>query len=662
MITFWSHGFPDRSKSDFFSPINRKESNGVMKRCICILGAVSLLVLGAGFNLWAQESVQVTNEDLLFMEIPLVISSSKREQPLTEAASSVKVVTSDDIKNSGATNLADVLRSVAGIDVREAHAGQHVIGIRGFSDTSHVLVTIDGNNVFMYHANHIFLDWAPIDLEEIDRVEIIKGPGAIFYGGSAFSGVINIITKSPKQLQGTQINMVGGNWDTVRSNIIHAGAYKNTEYSLSAGYRQAEEWEKAKTPQERDDFIVRYFSGKAVYHLDDTSTVSLSSRYSNADNVISRVCNPDTTFISLRYECPDVLVRLFYNNHEKTFWNDTYGVEDSNYEFEFLRTFRCGKNITTFGGYAKRTFCEVEARKDVSEDIRAGDNEEHEVKDYALNLENEYHVNDQLILTLGARGEHYSHLDYLGLGRGSIIYKLSQDQSIRFTIASGYYIPSLFQHTNDGDAYPLTLGNSSLKEEKIISYELSYYSKLTKRLKFNASIFYNDYRDLIDNIQTGPMHNVADAHQYGGEVEFDFILTDWLTGFANYAYQTIDRDDFGKLEVDPEHKVNCGLRAKYYKWSANVIFHYVDSYYEMYLTSNPVFGRVQPAPLKVDAYATVDARVGYNLNDNLEIAVAASNLFKDRHYESNSPNSDPGNWHTGDPVGRRITGSLSFKF
>jgi len=201
----------------------------------------------------------------------------------------------------------------------------------------------------------------------------------------------------------------------------------------------------------------------------------------------------------------------------------------------------------------------------VSQDIRAGDDEDHDIKDYALNLEDEYHINDQLILTLGARGEYHSKVDYLGLGRGSIIYKPSQKQAIRFTIASGYYIPSLFQNTNEGEAYPFALGNSSLEEEKILSYELSYYHKFSKRLSLNTSVFYNDYRDLIDNTQSGPMENVADAHQYGGEVEFDFTVTDWLTGFANYAYQTIDRDDFGHLNVDPEHKVNCGLRAKYHR-------------------------------------------------------------------------------------------------
>ena len=640
---------------------------------VVLVVVVFLLVAGVNVQLFAQEQESKSPEYLFemsieeLMEVPIVIASSKREQPLTEAASSVRVVTSEDIKLSGATNLGDVLRSVAGIDVREAHASQHVIGIRGFCDTAHVLVTIDGNNVFMYHANHIFLDWAPIDLEEIDRIEIIKGPGAVFYGGSAFSGVINIITKTPRQLEGTQINMVGGNWDTMRGNIIHAGSHRDVDYSLSAGYRQAEEWEKPNIDQEREKYFVRHFAGKAVYHIDGTSSFSLSSRYSNADNVISRVCNPDTTFISLRYDRPDFLMRLFYNNHEKTFWNDTYSVADSNYELELLRTVRWGKNITSFGGYAKRTSWEVEALEDVSEDIKAGSQEEHEVKDYALNLENEYHVNDQLILTLGVRGEHYTYLDYLGLGRGSIIYKPAEDQTIRFTIAGGYFIPSLFQHTNEGTAYPYALGNSSLKEEKIISYELSYYNRLTSKLKLNLSLFYNDYRDLIDNTQSGPMKNVADASQYGGELELDFILADWLTGFANYAYQTIDRDDFGKLEVDPEHKVNCGLRAKYAKWSANVIFHYVDSYYEMYLTANPVFGRIQDnsldVPIKVDSYTTVDARIAYNINDNLEVAMAASNLFNDRHYESNPPDdSISGNWHTGDLVQRRITVGVSYKF
>jgi iron complex outermembrane receptor protein len=622
-----------------------------MRKITSILLTTGILIAGIGFDGLPQ--AEGMEEELLFMEIPTVVASSKREQPLTEAASSVVVITANEIKASGATNIGDVLRSIAGIDIREAHASQHVIGIRGFCDTSHVLVTIDGSNVFMYHANHIFLDWAPLCLEEIDRIEIIKGPGAIFYGGDAFSGVINIVTKTPKQLDGTHVNMAVGDWDTIRTNVIHAGNCGNLDYSLTGGYRGAEEWEAPKLAQERDSSSVDYFGGRLIYHPDDESSFSLDARYSDAENVISRVCSPETTFVSVRHDRPGFWIRYFHNNHEKTFWNDTYSVDDANHELEFLCTKSRGQNITSFGGYTKLTAWEVGALKGENE----GKTEKHSVEDYAINVENEYHASDRLIFTLGARCEYYSLLDYLTLGRGSIIYKQGENQSTRFTIANGYYIPSLFQHTNEGTVYPFALGNRSLKEEKITSYELTHYNRLTDRAKLNISLFYNDYRDLIDNTQAGPTRNVADAYQYGGELELDFALTNSVTGFANYSYQRIHRDDFGDLHVDPENKFNCGLRASNGNWSWNAVFRYVDEYYEMYLTSNPVFGRVGAGPVKVDSYAVVDARIAYRVNNNLELAIAAYNLLENKHYESNTAG-----WHTGDEIGRRITVSGNYKF
>jgi len=618
-----------------------------MKNVLLVLALVGLLNKASG-----QE--KLSEEEVIFMEVKEVVSPSKRLQPITEAASSIEIITAEDIKNSGATNIGDVLRNVAGIDIRESDAGQHVIGIRGFADTGHVLVTLDGNNVFMYHANHIFLDWAPLDLEEIDHIEIIKGPGAVFYGGSAFSGVINIITKKPGQLDGTQVNIVGGNYDTVRTNIIHSGSYKDLDYSISEGYRGAKEWEPPKIPQERENFSVGYFSTKAIYQIGEGESISLMGRFSAAKNVISSVCQPKTTFLSLRYGREDTWLRLFYNHHQKTFWNDTYGVEDSNYELESYHSLRWGKNITSIGGYAKKTSWAVEGLQEGVE----GKREAHDVKGYAINLENEHRFNNQLILTLGARGEYYSLLKYLGLSRGSIIYKPKENQNLRFTIASGYYIPSLFQHTNEGKVYPFALGNPSLKEEGITSYELSHYSLLKEGLKLTTSLFYNDYRGLIDNPSgTATPRNIADAKQYGGEAELDFILTNWLNGFFNYSYQYIKRDDFGTLQVDPRNKFNFGLKAYFDKWLLNLAFHYVDKYYEMYLTSNPVFGRVPSGPSMVDSYTTLDTQIAFCPYDNLELKIAAYNLFNNRHYESNKEG-----WHTGDKISRRITLGVSYNF
>jgi len=99
------------------------------------------------------------------MEVPVVFASSKRLQPVTEAASSVEIITAEDIKQSGAINIADVLRNVAGIQVRESSVGSHAIGVRGFADAQHVLITLDGSSAYLHHVNHTYVDLIPVSLE-----------------------------------------------------------------------------------------------------------------------------------------------------------------------------------------------------------------------------------------------------------------------------------------------------------------------------------------------------------------------------------------------------------------------------------------------------------------------------------------------------------------
>ncbi|MEA2012621.1 MAG: TonB-dependent receptor, partial [Verrucomicrobiota bacterium] len=420
-----------------------------------------------------------SGEDLFFMEIPTVISSSKREQLITEAASSVEIVTAEDIKTSGATNLADALRSVSGLDIRQTNAGQHVIGIRGFADTAHVLVTLDGNNVFMYHANHIFLDWIPLAIEEIDRIEIIKGPGAIFYGGNAFSGVINIITKTPEELEGTQVNVLYGTQHTLRTNIINAAAFDNWQYTVTASMAEADKWDFPGAIQESDRYYNKSVSGKLIRKFDDNSKLTLGLRHSDSANVISGVCQPRTTFLYSRYDKEDFWARLFYGHHRKTFWGESFGVDDSNYEFETMKTFKFDKHILSIGLFAKHSEWEIKSFGLANPAIAY---EDHSVNDLAINIEDEFHITNNFIISLGGRFEYNTYLHNLGLGRLSFIYKLPKEQNIRFTVANGYYMPSLFQQTNRGNAYPFAIGNRNLKEEKILSYELAYSNRTIKGL------------------------------------------------------------------------------------------------------------------------------------------------------------------------------------
>ena len=619
-----------------------------MKRSTLILGLISFLIFTISLELWTQESAQKGKEDILFMEIPVVFASSKRLQPITETASSVEIVTAEEIKQSGAISIADVLRNVAGVQIREASVSSHAIGVRGFADAQHVLITLDGSSAYLHHVNHTYVDFIPVSLEEIERIEIIKGPGAVFYGGSAFSGIINIVTKTTREIDGTHVNLAGGNWDTMRGNVIHGGSYNNLEYSLSVGHLGA----KYMSPP-RDFFMnthsrMSYGAGRLTYRLDEQSSVSAEIRHSYTDDGISRHCtNIKNTYVTLRYDQPNFWVRAFYNKQFKNAVSKTVSVDDDNYELEIMRIFKWGKNIVSIGGFAKRVNF---ACRNV-----AGDQNKSHILNYALKAENEYHATDQFILTLGGRIEYYSEVELVGLGRGSIIYKPAENQRFRLTFSTGYYLPSLAQLYGWGDIFPFEF-NPSLKEEKITSYELAYYGRLSKRIKLNTAIFYNDYKGLIHNDLSMTPTNDVDAYQRGLEFGFDFLFTDWLSGFANYTYQSIRRSDFVGFEVDPQNMFNIGLQAKFAKWSSNLAFHHVDGYYEIYEVANPALGLLE-TPQRVDPYATVDVRIAYRSTDRFEVALAASNLLRNIHYETN-----PTGWIGADKVGRRISVSMSYKF
>ena len=612
---------------------------------ILIFGIISFMILGIHFELWAQEKGK---EDILFMEIPVVYASSKRLQPFTETASSVEIVTAEEIKRSGAISIADVLRNVAGVQVREASVSSHAIGVRGFADAQHVLITLNGSSAYLHHVNHTYVDFIPVGLEEIERIEIVKGPGAVFYGGSAFSGIINIITKTPKEIDGTHVNLAGGNWDTIRGNVIYGGSNKNLDYSFSVGHLGAKYVSPPRASFMNTHSRMSYGAGKLTCRLDEESSVSAEIRHAYTDDGISRHCtNIKNTYFTLRYDRPNFWVRAFYNKQFKNAMSKTVSVDDDNYELEIMRIFKWSKNITSIGGFAKRV-------NFTCRNVAGNQNKSH-IVDYALKAENEYHATDQFILTFGGRIEYYSEVGLVGLGRGSIIYKPSENQRLRLTLSSGYYLPSHAQLYGWGDIFPFEF-SPSLKEEKITSYELAYYGHLFKCIKLKAAIFYNDYNGLIHYDLSMTPTNDVDGYQRGLELGFDFLITDWLSGFANYSYQSIRRSDFSGFVIDPHNTLNLGIQAKSAKWSSNLTFHYVDTYYEIYDAANPALGLLN-TPQIVDPYTTVDVRIAYRPTDNFEVALAALNLLRNIHYETN-----PTGWIGADKVDRRISMSISCKF
>ncbi|MDD1633656.1 MAG: TonB-dependent receptor plug domain-containing protein, partial [Methylococcaceae bacterium] len=181
----------------------------------------------------------VSEEALLFQEIPSVYGASKFEQKVTQAPSSVSIVTSQEIKKNGYRTLADILRSVTGFYVTYDQNYSYV-GVRGFGRpgdyNTRVLLTIDGHrtNDNIYNQAMIGTE-AILDVDLIERVEIIRGPGSSLYGSNAFFGVINIITPRGRDLKGTEVSGEVGSFDTYKGRISYGNRYQNgMEAILSA--------------------------------------------------------------------------------------------------------------------------------------------------------------------------------------------------------------------------------------------------------------------------------------------------------------------------------------------------------------------------------------------------------------------------------------------
>ena len=193
----------------------------MMKRILATF--CSFLVLGKPTHTWAQTDLsQASLEQLMNIKVTIV---SKKEQKLSHVAAAVFVITHEDIRRSGARNLPDLLRIVPGMNAAQVDANIWAVSARGFNDiyANKLLVMIDGRSVYDPAFGGVLWDLQDVPVEDIERIEVIRGPGATIWGANAMNGVINIITKRAKATQGGLIKAGGGSTTTAQG-LVQYGA------------------------------------------------------------------------------------------------------------------------------------------------------------------------------------------------------------------------------------------------------------------------------------------------------------------------------------------------------------------------------------------------------------------------------------------------------
>ncbi len=652
-------------------------------------------------------------EDLLFEEIPVVVTASRKAQPITEAPTTITVISADDIKYSGATNIPDILRAVAGVEVMTISARDQQVGIRGFNATvnNKLLVLIDGRSVYRDIYGVVFWDIFPVSLEEIHCIEIVKSPASALYGANAYSGVINIVTKLPQELQGTQFRFTAGSGKTLIGSLLHAGAFgkeKKIQYKLSLEGDRTDEWE-ATNQIAGKSFR---FNGLFQYTLNKNFTITLSGGRANADDrtlsgggTSGRGKMRDlTNYHQLDIAYKKWKFRLYHK--KETADLDLLNIgqylewKTSTYDAELLHAFKfkTGLSHSVNWGLGYR-YVNIERNDFILDDYT-----HHLV---AIFGEDEITLGKKFKLTIGGRFDINSFSSHRISPRGALFYSPSDKHIFRLTAARAFRSPNFvdfylfFQQTQEY-SLPLPLpplsvplfsiyrGNENLKPEGVTAYELGYTFNPLKPVTFNLNFFYNRYtnmfifgqhythyaegelfpgspggifpKELVSTYQNG-----GGARGFGGEFGIDFSIGPLFSGFINYAFQEIrlDSDDPATstvneknkiLETSPKHKLNAGLRfLNQMGLSANLLFHWVgQSSYLQERTGEPYHFRINP-------YLLVNATLGYSFNnEQAGIFLSVFNLFNDRHYEY-PPGSDS-SAPVSDPIGRRIYLTLRYKF
>ena len=592
---------------------------------------VSLLVLLLSGSAWAQEDEGFDDEFALLEEelkIDEIKSASKHRQSIFWSPSAISVFTREDLRSSGAATLTDFLRRVPGFDVYEMKPSFPVVGARALTDHSNnlILVLVDGREAIVELAG--FCVWAAmtIDIEEIERIEVIRGPGSTLYGANAFAGVVSITTMAERPEGGGDVYIDGGEQGRWRlfGRARNQWSLGGGTLSFSAGIGTARQRSVADPGYEIVSADIRTHA-YLRYQLGRSLDVSLHGGYLNGHGPLymivgdfnsEDVINPYvmgqaevglTDILKLRAQA--YYIRFRGNFHFRSqfeaydnwladvpdFFMDTSTVDaQTQAEIEAL------DNLHLIGGASIRyTF--LESDKIVAEGLS-------ELRGAGF-FHAQWKPWDFLQLTGGIRYDINSQTEGALSPRAVVVYRPVENHSIRAGYGLAFRKPSFIENQlhiqgeNYNPAFPeildkllTSIGNEELTNEKVHSVEAGWRGHFfDSELKASADLFYNIYQDRIvfksemalnqlgvpdiDGSTFQFVNDPLEARAFGGEAELSWIPgPTWLL-WANLGLRWVSDENGADIESEPRLRANLGGR-----WNSgrgplvDIALHYVSTY------------------------------------------------------------------------------------
>jgi len=469
-------------------------------------------------------------EETFLGEVPIVLGATRLSQPVSESPASITVIDREMIEASGANELVDVLRLVPGFQVGHINGYRAAVTYHGLSDSfaRRLQVLVDGRSVYTPLFGGV--QWAelPLALEDIDKIEVIRGPNGVTYGANAFSAVINIVTRHPSQDIGTFTKFTKGEIDYGKALVRQGGTSGKLTYRFTLSYQEDDGFRNL-----NDSKVVRLATFRGDYRATQRDMLDFQVGFNGgprADGTEGDIGDParftqaDNHFQQVRWrhtvDADEDYSLTFYHNHYRT--TDTYSVpllmpliEDhgsERYDVEFQHTLSPRNTWRVVWG--------AEARLDRARGEGWFNTPNYiDTRLYRLFSNVEWHPAPDWILNAGAMYEHNGITGGDISPRIALNHHLTPQHTIRASVSQAFRTPSVFEYRADTlirllDGTPidqLYKSTVDLLPEKITSYELGYIGEFfTKKLMLDAKIYHEEIRRII-TVPIVPYVDLADG-------------------------------------------------------------------------------------------------------------------------------------------------------
>jgi iron complex outermembrane receptor protein len=616
----------------------------------------------------ATTSDQALKEELDFLQAEnFVYSPGKKMQRVQDVAAAVFVISQDDIHRSGATNIPDVLRMVPGIQVAQINANKWAITARGFNDqfSSKLLVMIDGRTVYTPLFSGVFWHREDTPLEDVDRIEVIRGAGAAMWGANAVNGVINIITKKAKDTQGLLMTVGAGNQEQVFGSLRYGGQIGDDFHYRVYGKGFKRNNNITVNNENAHDDWENYQGGfKTQWQITSEDSVTAQGDiFHSRTGDVEDYPLPVAPFISKSQDSPahhsggnlqarwkhkisetsETALQLYYkHNNSAGMYGSPFKTQEQVLDIDFQHRFNFLERHDVIWGVNYRYFV-FNSAGNFKVDFEPGNRNLQLITGFVQDdislLENE------LKLTIGTRLERNDFTGFEIQPNIRLLWTPNKQHSVWGAISRAVRTPSLTDTSTrfrlnipDSPDLPLPAmvlvkGNDEFKSESVIDYEIGYRTQLFDKFSFDITAFYNKYNrlriaqylkpKLVDNsyIELPVQYtNAAKGETMGLEMTTRWQPLDWMRLQASYS---LFKENIQVLNPIPARE---SLHQQFYfKAALDLPFN---------LQIDPMVRYVDTdVSHNIPHYVAFDLRAAWKPVKNLEFSVVGQNLFDNRHLE-----------------------------